>query len=473
VRRLIAVVLMLALLLLPTAGTSGATFVNWPAYLFAANHSSTNKPATAITTANAASLVHAWTWKPANPTMTGQPAATLAASPTVVNGVIYIGANTGVFYALNESTGKELWHRFIAFTPKLTCNSAKGFTGTATVAPDPVSGKLTVYVGAADGYLYALDATTGATTWRALVAKPSATTNDFYLWGSPTVAGGKVYIGMSSQCDNPLVRAGVKAFSQSTGAAVATYFTVPSGSVGGSVWSSPAVNSSGSVFVTTGNNDPNSRSAGDSISIVRLSSTLARQGIWTVPSTMLGQDDDFGASPTLFSATVNGTRTPMVGACNKNGWFYALRAGNLAAGPLWKLQVGAGFSNTSGDSCLAGAVWDGSRLFVAGNQTTIGGTTYFGSVRRLNPATGAPVWQTGLPGAVMGTPSLNGSGVLAAASYDSATGSTNAAYLLNASTGHRLATIATGSKQFGQPVFADNMLLLPTITAGLIAYRAP
>src|SRR5205823_2351540 len=149
--------------------------------------------------------------------------------------------------------------------------------------------------------------------------------------------------------------------------------------------------------------------------------------------------------------------TAMVGACNKNGRYYALRAGDLAAGPVWKLQAGAPFSNTSGDSCLAASLWDGSHLFIAGNQTTIGGTTYFGSVRRVNPATGAPVWQTGLPGAIMGTPAVDGSGVLAAASYDGATGATNAAYLLDAGNGHLVRTITTGAREFGQPVFADNM----------------
>lgn len=471
VRRAILIIMVFATLA-ATGGSSGAaTFVNWPAYLFRPTHTSRNPAATAITTSNASSLVKAWTWKPAPPTMTGQPFATLAASPTVVNGVIYIGANTGVFSAINESTGKPIWNRFIAFTPKLTCNAAKGFTSTATVATSPSTGKLTIYVGAADGYLYALDAATGNTVWRAAVGIPSTTVNDYYLWGSPTVVGGKVYIGISSQCDNPLVRGGVKAFSQSTGSPAGTYLAVPSGSVGASVWSTPAVNSAGQVFVTTGNNDPNSPSAGDSNSIVRLSSTLTRQDIWTVPAAMLKRDDDFGGSPTLFTATINGTKTPMVGACNKDGWYFALRANNLAAGPVWKLQVGAGFSNITGDQCIAAAVWNGSHLFIAGNQTTIGGTTYFGSIREVNPATGAVIWATGLPGAIEGTPTLNGSGVIAAASYDGASGSTNAAFLLNSSNGNLLTTITTNAKDFGQLVFADNDLFIPTNNQGLIAYH--
>jgi outer membrane protein assembly factor BamB len=472
-KRLLAVVLTCALTA-PAAGASeAATFVNWPAYLFNIGHSSANKSAVAITPTNAASLVHAWTWTPPRPTMTGQPAPTLAASPTVVNGVIYIGANTGVFFAVNEATGKTIWQRFLGFVPKLSCNSAKGITGTATVRTDPTTGRLTVYVGAADGYLYALDAATGAVDWRSLVAAPSSTVNDYYLWGSPTVAGGTIYIGVSSQCDNPLVRGGVRAFRQSDGHPVATYHTVPAGSLGASVWSSPAVTSTGSVVITTGNADPNSPSAGDSTSFVRLSSLLVKQDIWTVPAALLKRDDDFGGSPSLFTATLAGAKVAMVGACNKDGFYFAMRLGNLSAGPVWKSQVGAGFSNTTGDQCIAASVWNGARLFVAGNQTSIGGTTYFGSLRRLNPATGAPIWQTGLPGAVMGTPTLDGSGVLAAASYDGATGATNATFLLDAATGHLLTTIATGSREFAQPVFADNMLLLATINKGLIAYRAP
>jgi outer membrane protein assembly factor BamB len=69
----------------------------------------------------------------------------------------------------------------------------------------------------------------------------------------------------------------------------------------------------------------------------------------------------------------------------------------------------------------------------------------------LNPATGAPIWQTGLPGVVLGTPALNGSGVIAVATYDGS-GVTNAGYLIDASTGRILTTLDTGNqKVFGQP----------------------
>jgi len=55
--------------------------------------------------------------------------------------------------------------------------------------------------------------------------------------------------------------------------------------------------------------------------------------------------------------------------------------------------------------------------------------------------------------------------------YDGATGATNAAFLLNASNGNLLTTITTNSKDFGQPVFADSMLLIPTNSQGLMAFH--
>jgi outer membrane protein assembly factor BamB len=435
------------------------TFINWHAYLAGSAHHSDNHAAVAITPATATGLTRAWVWKPANATMAGQPGPRLYASPTVVDGRVYIGAHTGVFYALDEATGHVIWHRFLGFVSGKTCG-ARGFTSTATVASDPVTHALTVYVAAASGYLYALSAATGATVWRSVVALPSSTVNDYYNWGSPTVAGGHVYMGVSSQCDQPLVMGGLKEYSQATGKLIAFYKTNPGGSTGPSIWSSAAAPSSGaSLFVTTGNGaGPNQ------VSVVRLDpATLAQESAWQVPAAQLVRDSDFGASPTLFSAKLGSSTVPMVGACNKNGIFYALRRGSLAAGPVWQFHVGSPAPEPP--TCLAAAVWDGSHLFVSGNQTVIGGTAYQGSIASVNPATGTPGWQRGLPGPVVGSPTLDGGGVLAVPTYTS-----SGLFLINAATGKILAQLATGPV-FGQPVFADNMMLVPTKLNGLWAYR--
>jgi outer membrane protein assembly factor BamB len=393
--------------------------------------------------------------------MSGQPGPRLYSSPTVVNGHVYIGAGTGVFYALNEATGHVLWHKFLGFVSAKNCG-ARGINSTATVAPDPVTGALTVYVSSGNGYLYALSAATGAVRWKSVIALPSATKSDYYDWSSPTVVHGRIYIGLASQCDEPLVTGGLKEYDQATGHLLAFYKTNPSGQIGASIWSSAAAPPSGKyVFVTTGN-----AKHGDSESIVRLDgATLAKQASWTLPVSEQTFDADFGGSATFFNATLSGRPTEMVGACNKNGIYYALRRNNIAAGPVWQLQVGAPYTQTSIGQCDAAAVWDGTHLFIAGDRTTIGGVSYTGSVRMVNPATGKVIWARGLPGPVIGTPTLDGAGVLAAQLY-----SKGGLYLLDAATGAVLRNI-NGGPEFGQAVFADNMMLVPTQDNGLWAYR--
>lgn len=444
----------------PAAGAAAKAFVNWPAYLHGNAHSSDGSGAKAITPASVAHLKRAWTWKPPGPTMTGQPSGLLA-SPTVVNGRIYIGANTGVFYALDEASGHVIWHRFLGFQPTLTCGKL-GIVSTATVAKDPVTSALTVYVAGGDGYLYALSAATGAVAWRSVIAIPSTTVSDYYDWSSPTIAGQRIYVGVSSNCDKPLVASGLKEYDRATGSQLAFYQTYPGHSVTPSIWSSAAVSTAAhAVFVTTGNGP-----GGDSESVVRLAADgLARQDAWAVPASQRVPDADFGGSPTLFSAMLGGVRVPMVGACSKNGTYYAWRQDSLHAGPVWQRVVGAPY--TSGPQCDAAAVWSGTHLFVAANKTTINGTTYAGSIRMINPATGAYVWQRGISGAPIGTPTLDGAGVLAVTEYVKA----GQLVLINAATGAVLKTIATGP-DFGQPVFADTLMLVPTQNNGLWAYTS-
>jgi len=424
-------------------GATAASTSDWPAYLFGPQHPSLG-PSAAITASNAGSLVKQWTFRAAAPTMTGQPRAAFAASPTVYGSRIYIGSVTGVFYALDRNTGAVVWSRFLGFVTKKTCN-ARGITATATVALDPVSSAPVVYIAGGDGYLYALNAATGATKWRSVIAIPSSTESDYYDWSSPTVANGSVYIGVSSQCDAPLVRAGVKKYEQATGALQATYYSTPAGTVGASVWSSVAATGT-AAFATTGNGK-----YGDSFSIVRLrSDTLVRTAKYTVPGSERSGDSDFGASPTIFAA---GT-TQMVGACNKNGFYYAVRAADLVL--KWKVKIAQG-SNNGALACLAAAAWDGSRLYMAGPATTIAGVDYRGSIRALDPSTGAPVWGRGLGASVIGSPSLNGANVLAVPIWDSSGG--NGVYLVNATNGSIL-RFFPGTVTWAQPTFAGDQLFI-------------
>jgi outer membrane protein assembly factor BamB len=312
-----------------------------------------------------------------------------------------------------------------------------------------------------------MSAATGKNVWPpAKVAIPSTKVNDYFAWDSPLVFHHNVYVGISSQCDAPLVRAGLDSFSQATGAQQGTFWTTPAGTRGASIWSSPAGNQS-AVYVTTGNGPKNSLGS----AIVKVSPSLTKLGAWAVPASQQESDSDFGGSPTIWTATINGKATTMAGACNKNGVYYALRASNLGAGPVWQRRIGNPSEQGPGQ-CDAAAVFDGSHLYLASNGTTISGKTFEGSVRKVNPATGAILWQRGVTGPVIGTPGMDGAGVIAAGTYRSGV-SKNGVFLLNASNGKLLKTIASGSTSvFAQPVFADNYLLVAT-GVSLTAYKAP
>jgi outer membrane protein assembly factor BamB len=437
------------------AGSAGgATFANWPQYLYSPDHLSANAAATAVTPANAASLTRAWQFSPAQ--------SGFLSSPVVYNGVIYIGSKSGYFYALNEATGAVIWKRFIGVVPKLTCGK-QGFTATATVAPDPATGNPTIYVYGATGYLYAMNTADGTDVWPpAAVAIPSTTVNDYYAWSSPLVTGGNIYVGIASQCDVPLVRGGLSEFSQASGALENTFFTTPPQSVGASIWSSAATDGQ-SIYVTTGNGDFDSLG----FSVIKLSPSLAQEDIWTVPSNQLVDDSDFGGSPGIWTAVIGGVPTALVGATNKNGIFYAFETSALSAGPVWQRAIAKGGAN------VAAPVFDGTHLFLAATRTTIKGVGYAGSVRMVDPATGVVLWQTGLTGKIIGTPTIDGAGVIATSSFGSR-GGQNALWLINATNGHILKTISYGtSSTFAQPVFADGYLFTASQgPLGLQAYTA-
>jgi outer membrane protein assembly factor BamB len=463
-------VLALALaLLLPAGIPASATTVDWPSYLFDNGHSSFNAAATAITPQNAAGLHKTWTFKPKN--QNGQPAARFFGSPVAVGGVVYIASFNGTLWALNESTGAVEWSTSIGFTPVGACPSKQGPTATPVVAPDPSRGDaLTVYISGGDGSLYAIDAVDGSIVWQTPVAATN-TPPAAFIYTAATLLNGNLYVGVATNCEPPLAPGRVVELSQDAGTIENTYNAVSPDSGGAGIWVTPASDGT-SLWVVTGNSDQTGvEPPGDSFSFVRLSaSDLSKQDIWTVAPPLDSTDFDFGSSPTLFTATIAGIPTQMVGACNKNGVYYALEAQNLAAGPVWSRKIGT--AKGGGPTCLASSIWDegNGRLVVASNPTKIGAKSFGGSLRSVNTATGASIWQRGLnPGPVEGTPSQDGAGVIAAATAD-ATGGTNHLYLINVSNGHVLKQFALPSPEYSQPVFADGYLLSASYTGGLTAY---
>jgi outer membrane protein assembly factor BamB len=459
----------------PAAGANATSTPgsNWSEYLGGLSHHSYQAGATAITPTNADSLKKAWHWMPDSPPIPELGEA-IVSSPTVVDGVVYVGANNGNFYAIDESTGAVIWKHVIGYSNASTNDCGhRGFTSTADVVVDPADSKLEVYVAGADGYLYDLDAATGATVWKSVIGISPPGKTSYYNWASPAVSHGTVYMGISSQCDHPLVRGGVLAFDQSTGAKVASFYTVPQGAVGGSVWSSPAVSSNGTVFVTTGNGPSSNPSLARSISVIALDGkTLARLDSWKVPRTRQSTaDSDFGGSPTLFSAVLPGDRsaTPLVGACNKNDVYYVWKQNDLSAGPVWSLPL----AKQGSSECVSAAAFDGRHLFLPVPNRDWKNTPWSTPLREVDPATGKVVWSRTVLGGYS-SPSLDGAGVLAFPSYETRPGARNYCYLIKASTGALLAKLGNGnSLEFAQAVFAGQYVFVASMQGGLTAYRAP
>lgn len=139
-------------------------------------------------------------------------------SPTLVNGVVYIGTNNGKVYA------------FDAISSKLKWVVEAGTTGAAIVSSPAVADGI-VYIGSKDSYIYAFDAITGHQKWIAQTGGP--------IFSSPTVVNGVVYIGSYDYKLHAFnARTGQPKWAAPTGAAI--------------TYSSPAV-SNGMVYV--GSND--------------------------------------------------------------------------------------------------------------------------------------------------------------------------------------------------------------------------
>lgn len=469
---------VLTLLASLAAAASALGFVNWPGYQYDTGHSSDNTAATTITPTQAGQIAPAWS-------KAFSPSGGFESSPVVYNGSLYIGGKNGTFYELNETTGAVIHSVKVGTEQACKQGTYKyGIEATATVAPDPGrADATTVYITGANGtttgkggvYLWALDASTLKPVW---TKDPVAvdTETGGVAWASPMVSNGTISVGIGSACDYPLVRGGMGVFNQTTGALLGTYHTVPAGTLGGTIWSTPAISGT-STWVATGNAaETKGAIQGDSFSIVRLQG-FTKEDIWTVPG-QTGTDNDFGASPTLFTGLVGTTPTPMIGDCNKNGTFYALQSQSLSSGPVWTYNLAA-----PRNLCNSGGIWDASA-----NQLIVGSTktpnNHPGSIQALSPnasATNRISWQSYLPCAVEGPPAEDGAGVLAVVTFGPcASGSSQSLYLYNAHVTvpngsgppapQLLKTIKLGASDFSQPAFADGYLFVAT-EHSLMAYH--
>jgi PQQ-like domain len=430
-----AAVLALQVLWASSAAAT-ASGQDWSQYLHDGAHSGFTSE-TLINPSNAASLnvENGWPVSFDNgavcPSSNDYCSSTVAAQPTVAtvggNRLVFVGTWNGSEYALCASSctvggnaytsGQVVWNTYVGRTSGCggPANSRiAGVTDAAAVGTATIANIVhtVVYIGAggdiamdgsvipkATSQLFALDALTGAVLWHtSLGGAPN-----HYLWSSPVLTNGSLYIGIASDDDCPLIRGGVVQLDSNTGTVLHRFSTVPSGCIGASVWGSPTVDAVGDVYIATGNGGTCSASEPYAVAVLKLSASLGLLSHWQVPLTQRLSDGDFGNTPTLFTGTVSptGAQRSLVGVANKNGLYYVFDTANLAAGPVKQIRVAVGGNDPEqGGGSISPSSWDGTRIYVAGGNTTIAGTTYKGSLRAFNPnKLGAgPVWAIGFNG---------------------------------------------------------------------------
>jgi polyvinyl alcohol dehydrogenase (cytochrome) len=440
---------------------------NWPTYNYNLAASGDNTAETTLTTTTFPRLKVKWTAHGANG---------LSAQPIVVGNVVYWGSWDGNMHATalsGTNAGKSIWTRNLGVTtggngcnPKvvgIASTAAYGLIGSTPVIYVGGGGNDTI--GGGHPALYALNATTGAVIWKTAIG----TSPGDFAWSSPVVYNGSLYYGIASLADCPLTRGRLIKVDAATGHLQATFYAVPSGCVAGGIWGSPSIDTAtGLLYVPTGTPTPDcfGKTGDYSMSLLVLDTTnLSYVASWQVPpNQVISADSDFGSVPTLFTATINGTVRSLVGVANKNGTFYAFDRAHVSSGPIWQKVVAlAPGGPQSGGGSIAPAVWDGQTLYVAGGNTKIGGASCKGSVRALNPASGAFKWERCLTGPVLGS--------LAAVPGVVVVPSGSSIIALNMSTGKTIFTYHdTSNKVYWAPAsIANGHLFAANMDSSLVA----
>lgn len=150
----------------------------------------------------------------------------IQSSPAVADGTVYIGARDGSLYAIDAATGKQRWR------------ASHGMSWVIT-GPAVWDGK--VFVGSSDArFVQAVDAENGREVWR--TPMPAS------IWSSPSIAGSTLYVGDTG--------GGVHALDAKTGKTLWTFET------GRGVFGAP-VPVDGAVLVTSSDGNLYSLGAGE------------------------------------------------------------------------------------------------------------------------------------------------------------------------------------------------------------------
>jgi outer membrane protein assembly factor BamB len=388
-------------------------------------------PGSVISSANVSQLQQAWTFRISSKPDGGT--GSLAMSPVVVDGVVYIQDMQANVYALDLATGKLRWEYRVDTTEL-------GGPG-----PDGVAVADGVVYGDTPHTAFALSAATGKPVW---VDRSLLTSDQGAFSIQPQAVAGRVYLA-SSLANGPgggillALDAGTGKLIWKFNTMVGSDAAVRADQAGsGGAWETPLVGTDGSVTFGIGNPYESAETAiahpepllySDSAVNLNAATGTLRWYYQAVPNDF--QDHDLQTSP--IAANVNGTAV-LIDA-GKMGYVYAIKAQTGAL--LWKTPVGEHNGNDN-DGLLAlqhklhlkapFTIEPGELGGILSNPAVAGDTVYVSTVdepigyskltdilgsgilhpptgdfEALNLATGKVEWDTKLPQMALGAATVS------------------------------------------------------------------
>jgi len=270
------------------------------------------------------------------------------ATPLMIDGRLYITSSWSVVFALDATTGRELW-RFDPKVPRTYGKRACCDVVNRGVAYE--AGR--IFVASLDGRLIALDAKSGERLWEVLTIDRE---RPYTITGAPRVVDGRVVIGNGGA--ELGVRGYVSAYSAEDGKFLWRTYTVPGDPSkpfeseamaraaetwkggewwkiggGGTAWDSMAYDPElDLLYVGTGNGSPWTRKlrspgGGDNLYLSSIIALRPESGelVWHYQTTP-GDSWDFTATQHMILATleIGGRARKVIMQAPKNGFFYVL-----------------------------------------------------------------------------------------------------------------------------------------------------
>lgn len=329
----------------------------------------------------------------------------IRSSPVLCAGTLYIGASDGTLAALDAATGAPRWR----------------FQAEGAIASTPAVDDQAVYVASRDGLLRALDVRSGRERWRHRFGAALGPDDywDYFL-SSPVLVDGTLYIGVGDGHVVALATAdGRVKWRTDVGARVRSTLAAQAGTLvfgtmdghvralrardGAALWSF-ATDGAAHAFADQGN---------DTTSVV--------------------------ASPTIVGSGADA----LVAVGGRDGMLYAL---DLVSGRLrWRLTH-------DGSSWILATATDGRTLFVASGSAAI--------VQAVDAATGTERWRAKTRSAVFASLALAGDTLLAS-------DFTGTLVALDAATGQRRWEFPLGGRALSTPLVAGGVVYAAS-DAGLL-----